>query len=120
MDEDLPQEVVSEELSILLLDCGTEVTMLAVLHDNADGLLCDKTVVVAYYEVAVNLRHYRNLLHRLKRCILRQHAHINFLYYIVLIGVELAGFISFFHRRVHIDPKPLFLASIFFHELRIA
>lgn len=71
MNEDLPQEVVCKELSVLLLNRHAEVTMLTVLHDNADGLLRNKTVVVAHDEVAVDLRHYRDLLHCLERCTLR-------------------------------------------------
>ena len=93
VNEHLPKKVVREELSLLLLDGSAEVAMLAVLHDYANGLLCDKTVVVADYEMAVYLRHDLDLLHRLECHILRQYTHIDLLDHVVLICVHLTRFI---------------------------
>ena len=93
VNEHLPKKVVREELSLLLLDGSAEVAMLAVLHDYANGLLCDKTVVVADHEMAVYLRHDLDLLHRLECHILRQYTHIDLLDHVVLICVHLTRFI---------------------------
>ena len=68
MDKDFPQEIVREELPFLLFDGRTEVSMLAMLHYNTNGLLSDKTVIIANDKVTVNFHHDLYLLHSLKRC----------------------------------------------------
>ena len=45
--------------------------MLTVLHDYAYGLLSDKTVVVAHYEMAVDLGHDLDLRHCFEGRLLR-------------------------------------------------
>ena len=118
MYEHFPQEVVWEVLPLLFLDGMTQVTMLAVLHNDADGLFGDEGVVVADHEVAVDLSHDGYLFHRFHRCMLRQYAHVNLLNDICLVGDQLPSFVRLFHRAVHIDAKTLFFLTIFFEELR--
>ena len=118
MDEYFPEEVVREVLPFLLLDCMTQVAMLAVLHYDADSLLGDERVVVADHEVAVDLGHDGYLFHRLHRCMLRQYAHVNLLNDICLVGDQLPSFVRLFDGAVHIDAKSLFFLTIFFEQLR--
>jgi len=70
MYEYLPKEVVREGLSLLFLDGCTQVTMLAVLHDNTNSLLRDETVIVANDEMTIDFCHDLDLLHCLERCML--------------------------------------------------
>ena len=42
VDKDFPDEVVSEELSFLALNRVEKITTLAVLHHDANRLLCHK------------------------------------------------------------------------------
>ena len=52
MDEYFPEEVVSEWFAILFLDGVAEVTMLTILHANADGIpLRDPAIIVADHKV---------------------------------------------------------------------
>ena len=45
MDEYFPEEVVGERFAILFLDRVEQVTVLTVLHDNADVCIHDERVV---------------------------------------------------------------------------
>ena len=61
MNEYFPEEVVREELAFLFLYRGVEVTMLAMFHDDTNGLLSNKTVIVTNDEMTINLCHDLNL-----------------------------------------------------------
>ena len=93
--------------------------MLTVLHDDTDCLLRDERVIIANDEVAINLSHDGDLLHGFVRGLLRQHAHINFLYHICLVFDKLARLVRLLNRRVHIDAQSLLLYAILFHLLGI-
>ena len=118
VDEYFPEEVVGEVLPLLLFDCMTQVTMLTVLHNDTDGLLCDERVVVAYHEVAVDLSHDGYLFHRFQGCVLRQNAHVNFLNNVGLVSDQLSCSIRLFYGTVHVNAESLFFLAIFFEELR--
>ena len=66
VDEDLPEEVVRERLALLLLDRVREVTILAVLHHDANGLFSNERVEIADYEMTVDLCHYLDFEHCFK------------------------------------------------------
>ena len=85
MNEHLPKEVVREKLPLLFLNRSAEVAMLTVLHDYAYGLLSDKTVVVAHYEMTVDLGHDLDLRHCFEGRLLRQNTHIDLFDHVVLV-----------------------------------
>ena len=93
MNENFPQEVVCERLAFLLLDRIREVTILTILHHNADGLLSNERVKVADNEMTIDLRHDLDLEHRLVSGFFRQHADIDLLDHVRLVFDQLAGFI---------------------------
>jgi hypothetical protein len=72
VDEDFPKKVVREQFPFLLLYSGAQVSILAVLHNYADGLFSYEGVVVANNKMTVNFRHNFNFLHCLESSILVQ------------------------------------------------
>ena len=88
--------------------------MLAILHNYANSLLCDKRVVIADSEVTVNLRHDLYFLHGIKCSWLRQYAHIDLFDYISLIEGELSRFIWILDRWLHVDAELLLSTAILF------
>lgn len=77
--EHLPEEVVRKLLTFLFLDGFLKVSILTILHDDADGLLRDKRVVITDDKVTVDLGHDLYLLHSFEGRLLRKHAHVDFL-----------------------------------------
>ena len=51
MDEDLPNEIIYELLTILFFDVSREVSMLTVLHYDVYFSIIDEGIMIAYYKV---------------------------------------------------------------------
>ena len=103
VDENLPQKAVGKRLAIFVLDGCVEITLFAILHQNADGLLSDERILVPHDEDRVDLSHNGDLLHSIKGCSFVQLTHIYLLYDVVLILQNGSDLVRLFYKRVHID-----------------
>ena len=113
VDEDLPKKVVGEGLLLLLLDSVVQVTVLAVLHDDADGLPSDERVVVAHHEVTVNFSHYCDLFEGLHGCSPTPVTYVDLFNDVALVCEKLPRLVRLLNGRVHIDAQFLLVDTVF-------